>query len=436
MTQAALASLTPWQPVKEPTWRRLQAKRAFEIVLGKMLQPEHKNPGDELVPYLRALNVQWEKLNLEEVGRMWAAPQEIEALELKQGDLLVCEGGEVGRAARIDVELPEDTIIQNALHRVRGSELGDVGYLSYCLRHAADSGWFDVICNRATIAHFTVEKFRDLWLNLPDLPTQRRIADFLDRETAQIDALIEAKEQMLALLQEKRAAQISHMVTKGLDPNVEMKDSGLEWLGRIPVHWKTLQLKRTLTSSDYGISVDIRGEGSVKVLRMSCIHDGIVDLENAGAVEDVDPYLLVRVNDVLFNRTNSLDQVGKVGLIDSEPQAETTFASYLVRLRFLDSVDLNYMVALLNSPVFLKFARANAVPAIGQANLNPTKYGEILIPLPPLEEQCKISNYVGTQDKQYFIVKDAVEQSLTLLRERRSALITAAVTGQLAEVLE
>ena len=143
---------------------------------------------------------------LDNLPTMWASPWEIDQLSLEVEDLLVCEGGEVGRAARINEQPPKRCIIQNALHRVRGNQLGDVAFLSYCLRHAAEKGWLDVLCNRATIAHFTVEKFRDLWFYLPKIDDQHLIADYLDNETSKIDTLVAEKERMLTLLEEKRAA--------------------------------------------------------------------------------------------------------------------------------------------------------------------------------------------------------------------------------------
>jgi type I restriction enzyme S subunit len=162
-------------------------------VLGKMLSPTAAGPDETEVPYLKALHVQWDQICLDDLPTMWAAPWEIEQLALHVGDLLVCEGGEVGRAALLRTQPPDKYIIQNALHRVRGKEIGDLGFLAYCLKQAAEKGWFEVLCNRATISHFTVEKFSDLWLNLPSAEEQRRIAAFLDRETAQIDNLVKEK---------------------------------------------------------------------------------------------------------------------------------------------------------------------------------------------------------------------------------------------------
>lgn len=149
---------------------------------------------------------------------------------------------------------------------------------------------------------------------------------------------------MLALLTEKRAALVSRAVTHGLDPAAPLKPSGLEWLEEdIPAHWAVMQLKRTWLSAEYGISENIRGEGSVKILRMSCIINEKIDLSNAGAVEEVEPNLLLRFGDLLFNRTNSMDQIAKVGLLDYEPQFPISFASYLVRIRANDLVSPEYL---------------------------------------------------------------------------------------------
>ena len=268
-------------------------------------------------------------------------------------------------------------------------------------------------------------------LPVASMDEQRRIADYLDRETSQIDTLIKEKTHMLALIEEKRAALISRAVTRGLDPDADLKPSGLPWLSDIPVQWETMQLKRTWISAEYGISENIRNEGSIKVLRMTCIVDGKIDLTKAGEVEEVDESLLLRKGDLLFNRTNSLDQVAKVGLLEVEPEVPTSFASYLVRIRTNERTSGGYLTYLLNSSIFLEFARKNAIPAIGQANLNPTKYGEICIPLPPRQEQDEIINSITRERKKTSEMESTLILSIALLKERRSALITSAVTGQL-----
>lgn len=268
-------------------------------------------------------------------------------------------------------------------------------------------------------------------LPFPNRDIQCLIANYLDRETARIDGLIAEKERMLALLEEKRAALINRVVSCGLNPDVVFKPSGLEWLDQIPAHWNTCQLKRTWASSDYGLSESIRDEGEIAVLRMSCIVDGRVDVSKSGMITEVDSHLLLRRNDLLFNRTNSLDQIAKVGLVDFDPDEPLTFASYLVRIRTNHRTTPQYLVALLNSSLFLEFARKNAIPAIGQANLSPTRYGEIHIPLPPKAEQEEIITFLERDAKISTPVREHIRSSISLLKERRAALITAAVTGRI-----
>lgn len=266
---------------------------------------------------------------------------------------------------------------------------------------------------------------------LPNLEDQRNIVSYLEAQTMQIDSLIAEKERMLALLVEKRAMVVSQAVTRGLKPDISLKVSGLHWLIEIPAHWQVMQLKRTWLSAEYGISENIRDEGVVKVLRMSCIVDGRIDLTNAGQVEEVPKHLLLHEGDILFNRTNSLDQVAKVGLLDVEPEMPTSFASYLVRIQARHDVSNEYLTLLLNSQEFLKYARCNAIPAISQANLSPSRYGDIKIPLPPRNEQDEIVAFVSSERARTAELEANMQHSLALLKERRSALITAAVTGQI-----
>ena len=226
-------------------WEVKSACFDYEIQLGKMLQPEAAMSKDQEAQYFKAQHVQWESVRTDGLPTMWASKSDLAKYGVMKGDLLVCEGGEVGRAGIVH-DLIDSVIIQNALHRVR-SRKADLRFLMFTLEHAASRHWFEILCNRATIAHFTGEKFGSLKIPSPPLPEQRAISAFLDRETGRIDQLIEKKQRLAELLKEKRAALISHAVTKGLDPNAPMKDSGIEWLGEIPEHWEVLAIKRITT---------------------------------------------------------------------------------------------------------------------------------------------------------------------------------------------
>ena len=152
-------------------WEVKASRREFNIQLGKMLQPRAKGPQDFQIPYFKAQHVHWEVVRTTGMPTMWADPGDEVQYGVIDEDLLVCEGGEVGRAGIVR-NPPEKAIIQNALHRVRTAGASNIRLLMYLLRHAASQGWFDILCNRATIAHFTSEKFGDLPIPLPP-PTNK-----------------------------------------------------------------------------------------------------------------------------------------------------------------------------------------------------------------------------------------------------------------------
>lgn len=342
-----------------------------------------------------------------------------------RGSIVLSKRAPIGQAAILGVP---STCNQGCflLTKVDGV---DERFYYYALIHLRPA--LEALGRGSTFMELSADDLRSVSMPFPSEDNQHLIANYLDRETARIDGLIAEKERMLALLEEKRAALISRVVTRGLDPNAPLKPSGQEWLGEIPAHWDTCQLKRTWASSDYGLSESIRDEGDIAVLRMSCIVDGRVDVSKSGMIAEVDGHLLLRRNDLLFNRTNSLDQIAKVGLVDFDPDEPLTFASYLVRIRTNHRATPQYLVALLNSSLFLEFARKNAIPAIGQANLSPTRYGEIHIPLPPKDEQEEIVTFLERGAEISIPVREHIRSSISLLKERRAALITAAVTGQI-----
>lgn len=234
-------------------WTVPATKHAFEIQLGKMLQPDERAAEDREIPYLKAQHVQWEKVRTRDLPTMWAAPSEVETYGVRPGDLLVCEGGEVGRSALVEA-LPRRVIIQNALHRVRPRVGNQNRFLMYVLEHAASQRWFEILSNRATIAHFTCEKFGALPIPLPSTSEQRAIAEFLRRRLQKVDTLLARKRILAAKLADKRDALISHVVTRGIsDEAIDTEASGActppegsapaNWVPTLPSGWESKRLK-------------------------------------------------------------------------------------------------------------------------------------------------------------------------------------------------
>ncbi len=426
----------PWQACSKSSWPEVQVKFAFDIVLGKMLQPAPSRSNDISVPYLKAQNVQWGRVISKNLPEMWASEGEIKQLGLKINDLLVCEGGEVGRSAIVTEGLPKDCIFQNALHRVRPSNIGNTRYLYYCLILASETGWFDVICNRATIAHFTVEKFRELKILLPSMVDQKKIANYLDRETAHIDALITEKERMLALLEEKRTALISQAVTRGLNPDAPLKPSGLDWLGDIPAHWEIAQLRfvcHSLQTGPFGSQLHAKEyvDNGIPVINPAHLKENQIKPDMGITVsEDVALRLSVhrlKVGDIVFARRGELGRCAVVNDIETGWICGTG----CLRLRCnLDVIEPNYVAMLFRATAA---AKSLTLMSVGSTmdNLNTEILGHFRIPLPKLQEQQHIIKNLQRKTAGIDSLAQLLKETVELLKERRSALITAAVTGQI-----
>jgi type I restriction enzyme S subunit len=256
---------------------------------------------------------------------------------------------------------------------------------------------------------------------IPTPIAQRAIADYLDRETVRIDALISAKRRMVELLDERLQGSISAST---------QARSAVDSSHPLPNGWTLMPLKRCLSSTAYGIGESTRAEGEYAVLGMTNISSGEVVGAPGGFVSAVDTSLLLAPGDLLFNRTNSRELVGKVGLVRSL-ERPTTFASYLVRLRANRLANAQYLNYLLNAAEVLGLARSMALPSIGQANLNPNRYSTMMLPIPPVHEQRSLVAHLDALASRTIGIRRTLERQVALLRERRQALVTAAVTGQL-----
>lgn len=197
-------------------WEVGTVKRGYDIKLGKMLQPKANSADDIEVSYLKAKDVQWFSVQPISAARMWASPGDIKQFSVSSGDLLVCEGGEGGRCGILTDQV-SDHIIQNSLHRVRSRYSNSNTFLQYTMRAVAETGWFAALNNKATIAHFTYEKFSALHIPFPSSLEQHAIAHFLNHANQRISASCAAVKRQINLLHEYRTRLIADVVTGKLD---------------------------------------------------------------------------------------------------------------------------------------------------------------------------------------------------------------------------
>ena len=279
------------------------------------------------------------------------------------------------------------------------------------------------------------DEFRRFVLALPPIGEQTAIATFLDHETAKIDGLIAEQEKLIALLAEKRQATISHAVTKGLNPAAPMKDSGVAWLGEVPAHWEISRLK-FVASVQTGIAKgkDNSGKKTIEVsyLRVANVQDGYLALDDIAKIEipaDELPRYRLRPGDVLMNEGGDFDKLGRGHLWNGEIEdcihQNHVFA---VRPNAISSEWLNRVTSS-NAAQFYFMSRSKQ--STNLASISSTNVMELPLPLPPNEEQAVIVSFLDTETTRLDTLTAEATRGISLLKERRSALISAAVTGKI-----
>lgn len=379
----------------------------YRIELGKMLDAKQIS-GRQLAPYLRNVDVQWGLIRTSDLPEMDFDDDDRKRFKVEVGDLLVCEGGEVGRCA-VWVGAVDECFYQKALHRVRPYQSArDVTrFLFWTLHWAVKSGCLSADGANATIAHLPAEAFRKYRFPFPPPTEQTAIAAFLDREMAQIDALVAEQERLIELLREKRQAVISHAVTKGLNPNAPMKDSGVEWLGEVPAHWELVRLgKRIELQRGVDITKGVQRPGNVPVI-------------SSGGQSSFHDTAIVHGPGVVVGRKGT---AGSVHWVD-EPFWPHDTTLYVKTFGGNHERFVYYKLLSMDLP---SFDTGSSNPTLNRNVVHP-----VLGPWPSQVEQAEIAVWLDDRTAKLDLLTHESQRAIDLLHERRTALISAAVTGQI-----
>ena len=418
-------------------WENPPVYARYSVQLGKMLN-EKRITGAHLSPYLRNVDVQWNRINTLDLPEMDFSEEDREHYALRIGDLLVCEGGEVGRTAVWNGELLE-CFFQKAIHRLRPiTQKDEPRFFRYFMRMAVDRG--DFTANAAsTIQHLTAEKLRVVRYPAPPRETQGAIAAYLDRETARLDALVAAKERVLGLLAEKRRALVTRAVTRGLDPRAPLRDSGIPWLGEIPDNWRVERLRFHLHGIEQGWSPICDNMPAAPdewgVLKAGCVNGWELDSnQNKRLPDDTAPrpqYEVCR-GDVVMSRANTTSLLGSTVFV-GEVRPRLLLCDKLYRLGVNDdTLNRQYLVAFLRTPVGrCEFERDATGASNSMQNIGQDSVRNLWLPIPPINEQRAIVDYIRKVSVKLEAVHAATDSTVKLLKERRAALIAAAVTGRI-----
>ncbi|WP_335899483.1 restriction endonuclease subunit S [Shewanella algae] len=353
---------------------------------------------------------------------------------LKSGDLLIEKsgGGEktlVGCVVRFDKDYP--AVTSNFVAKMSPLTGYDSAFLNYAFAHLYSGRVnYPAIKQTTGIQNLDSDAYLMERFAFPSSEEQRTIAAFLDYETARIDSLIDKQQRLIELLKEKRQAVISHAVTKGLNPDVRMKDSGVEWLGQVPEHWEVTRLKYVgyakngLTYSPDDVASEDDG---VLVLRSSNIQNAKLSFtDNVYVNMDIPERIRTQKNDLLIcSRNGSRNLIGKNALI-TEEAIGMAFGAFMVLYRS----NLNsYLYWVLNSPLFEYQSGSFLTSTINQLTIG--NLGSMEVPLPPHEEQWLIEKYLKEKNSYFERLIQISNRKVELLQERRTALISAAVTGKI-----
>lgn len=275
---------------------------------------------------------------------------------------------------------------------------------------------------------------------LPSLEEQRTIETFLDRETAKIDALVAEQERLIALLKEKRQAVISHAVTKGLNPDAPMKDSGVDWLGCVPEAWTVTPLRYLVHSVGQGWSPQCESyaadlDSEYGVLKVGAVNGGVLDpYENKKLPPELEPPtdLAIRAGDLMISRANTRELVGRAAVADAD-HPRLLLCDKLYRLRFRRSSQLpKFIVRYLATPAIREQIELGASGASSSMlNISQSVILDLPVPVPPEDEMMTILEFCAQGAQQTSELIAQAEGAVDLLLERRAALISAAVTGQI-----
>jgi type I restriction enzyme S subunit len=348
---------------------------------------------------------------------------------LKEGEVIVVRSGAyTGDSAIVPPRHVGAIAGYDMVVTVRGAV---TAFVAHCLLSAyVLEGQLLLLTLRAAQPHLNAEQLGGIQMYLPAPTEQERIAAYLDASCAAIDAAVAGKRRQLETLADARESLIEATVTKGVHPSAKTRRINEDWVAEIPAHWEACRIKRVVSRVDYGISQSSEPEGRYPVLKMGHIQRGEIEYRDLDFVNEVSDNLLLEAGDLLYNRTNSPDQVAKAAVFRGRKAEEITFASYLVRLRTNHRADPYFLNYLLNCNGFLSFARKIAIPSVQQSNLNSTRYCRMLIPRPPIEEQREIAVFLDSKLGELGRVVTSIELQIGTLIAYRKSLIHECVTGQ------
>ncbi len=386
-------------------------------------------------PNIKRQEIDFENVNFITQGRFDESPE----IKLSEGDVLLAKDGSTLGTVNIVRSLPRPTTVNSSIAVITPNTNLSGVFLFYVFASSYIEQTIQRTKGGMGVPHLFQADLNKFYMPLPDRGEQTQIAAFLDRETAKIDALVAEQRRLMELLKEKRQAVISHAVTKGLNPNAPMKPSGIEWLGDVPKHWRVMALGRiTISRCDGPFGSGLKSEhytdSGVRVIRLQNIRrDGFNDTDaafiNANYYESELSGHDVIAGDVLIaGLGDDKNTVGRacVAPVGVEP---AMVKADCFRYRLDTTQALPEFIA---TQLSASSASDAGVMSSGstRSRIPLSVMATRKLAIPPLSEQIEIAKLIGAQSLAFDTLTAEAQRAIDLLQERRTALISAAVTGQ------
>lgn len=430
--------MSDWYGSVPSHWHRARVKSVAERVTdGAHISPETENG---LHDFVSTRDVKGGRINF--AGSLKTSQETYDYMvntgcQPNLGDVLFSKDGTVGETAVVTEQ--RDFVVASSLVIITPRPSVMVpSYLAHVFASRPAQEQAASFMRGAGLPRLSVGNLARLELLVPPIEEQRAIADYLDRETAHIDTLIEEQQCLIELLRERRNAVVDRALSHGLD--AELVQTGDPWLPVLPVGWTAVATKRLLSfGPSNGVSPEAGSVGDLRTLSLGAVRDGRVSL-GPDVTKFVDRAAVPRLNDlrlragdILLVRGNgNVNLVGRAGLVGPEfDDEEYIYPDLLIRLRVGASMLPEFFVWAFNSAATRAQIGTRARTAVGTYKVAASDVRAIVLPLPPLSEQARIVAYLDEQTAKIDSLIAETEKFIELVRERRAALITAAVTGQI-----
>ncbi|MCZ1183403.1 hypothetical protein EIJ82_17315 [Alkalihalobacillus clausii] len=353
--------------------------------------------------------------------------------KVMKNDIITSVRGTIGSAGLFEGEVYEKAFINAQMMIIRPRKILDSKFLFYFTRTNAWKLCLNYFAYGTAQQQLSNKILMQLPLAIPNLKIQHQIVNYLDNKICKVDKLIEKKEQLVSMLEQQRQSIITEAVTKGLNPNVKMKDSGVEWIGEIPEHWNISKVKYTsyLLNGDRGENYpsgnDFLDDG-IPFITSHNLNKRYIDYTNCKYISDERYNLLRGIK--IENRDIIYCLRGSVGKNAMATHSEGTIASSLMGIRAKNNINPEFLLYVLNSKVEV-WNRSLLTTGSVSDNLSAENVGSYIIPYPDLEEQERIVSYLIKKLNELDKLSDIVEIQIEKLKEYRQALIYEAVTGKI-----